>query len=923
MKKKEKGFLVFLCLFLLLGFLAHAQTTEIRGKITSPEGEVLPGVEVILSSPNLIGGNQVKLTDAEGKYRFFALLPGIYAVEAKLQGFVPQRQADLRLSAGRTLTADFVLEIGRLEEEVAVIAKAPIIDVKDSQTVTTTLKTEFLQKLPNRSVEGALDFAPGVYDRSAFGSPVSNSNSYKVDGVPVNDPEAGENAFGPEYDSIEEISVMGVGAPAEYDGYSGAVVDTVMKSGGNDFHGTLNLFMRLPSFHSQNWDNYPYLIRKGWPESYEGNFNLGGRIIKDKLWFFTSAQYSYSKDHIEDFKGLTESWKGQRLAGKLTWQANKKDRFSVWMEALPSKIINYGTNPLMAPGANTNEPHMDFYYNSNILHMFSDKTFLEVKFGGFYKKGHNEVDKNGPPAHLELTNDYLTGNYPVTYNAHASRFQANATLSHFAEDFIKGSHDFKFGAEVEASKVYISYFYPGGKYYLDYQGENYILDEWDGEEANPSYRKISAFAQDSWEVTDRLTINPGIRINLWRGYIPGVSGAVFAPKMGIAPRLGITFDLLGDNSTILKAHYGKYYHGLMVQFFMRLQPQGGFREFIWGPTYDEFYELPEGTHGEEWVLDWEDVWQNEYTVDPNLKMAYMNQYVIGIERELGKDVSAGASFIYRTNHDLQDRVNITGQWEPTTWTSDYPGPDFGKTYSVYARLNPGENQFYLTNPKAGVDYGAAFPGIVPFTPSMNYRGLQFTFEKRYSKGWMLSASYTWGKAWGTSDNTWGEWGENRSSMLGASTLFSNPNYQINAEGRLGIDPTHMVKIYGAVDIPVVGVTLGVYYNFASGVPYNSNVALPRDIDSDPVSHADFTYIYGDEKGHYRYPGMHNLDIRLEKFFKIGKTRVSALADIFNVFNTNTITDYETQMNPASEYQFGYVWGIKSPRTFRLGFRFVF
>jgi len=912
MKKKGKYFLAFLCLFLLISFFAHAQTTEIRGKVKSPEGEALPGVEVILSSPNLIGGNQSRITDAEGEFRFVALLPGTYTVEAKLQGFTPQMQSDLRLSTGKTLTVEFVLEIGSLEEEVTVIAKAPIIDVKDSQTVTTNFKTEFLQKLPNRGVESALNMTPGVSSLSAFGSAESNSNNYLVQGVKVNDPEGGEQGMSLAYDSIEEINVMGVGAPAEYGGFSGAIVNSVMKSGGNDFHGMATFFFRHPSFHSENWENYGEdFKRRRYSENYDVNFNLGGPIIRDKLWFFTSARWGYDQDHLEDYDGPTEGGRDKRAAGKLTWQASTNDRLSLWGAVEPSKVVNYGFEPeWMAPECNTNENHINFYFNSNYLHTFSDTTFLEAKAGGFRNKGENEVDVNGTPARYELTADYLSGNYPVTYYRTALRIQTNIALSHHAEDFIKGDHDFKFGAEVEYSKVNLSYFYPSGKYYIDYHGENYIMDEWDGEEGNPSMRRFAAFVQDSWEVSDRLVINPGLRINHWRGYVPGVSGAAFAPKMGIAPRIGLTFDVFGDNSTALKAHYGKYYHGIFGQFYFRFQPQGGFREYIW--------------EDEEWALDWEDTWESEYTVDPDLKMAHMNQYVIGMERELGKDLSFGASFIYRTNHDMQDRVNLTGEWEQTTWICDYEGPNFGKTYTVYKRLNPGENQFYVTNPKAGEDYGAAFPGIVAFTPTRKYRGLQLTFEKRYSNGWMLNASYVFGKAWGTDDNSFYEWGEGRGSMFGASTMYSNPNYHIFADGPLAIDPTHQLKIFGAVDIPVVDVTLGLYYNYTSGNPYSSNVLIPRDIDSDPVAAwTDDLYIRGEERGTYRYPGMHDLDIRLEKFFRIGNARVGVLADLFNALNDDAETSFETRIRPGLELPFGYVRRIRGPRTFRLGFRFEF
>jgi outer membrane receptor protein involved in Fe transport len=157
-------------------------------------------------------------------------------------------------------------------------------------------------------------------------------------------------------------------------------------------------------------------------------------------------------------------------------------------------------------------------------------------------------------------------------------------------------------------------------------------------------------------------------------------------------------------------------------------------------------------------------------------------------------------------------------------------------------------------------------------------------------------------------------------MLGASTMYSDPNYQINAEGPLGIDPTHLLKISGAVDIPVVDVTLGMYYSFRTGSPYSSGMALPRDM---VTFRGDSVYIYGEERGSYRYKEIHNLDLRLEKFFRIGEFRVGALVDVFNVFNSSTVTDYETQMDQWSDYQFGYIWGIRGPRTFRLGFRFEF
>ena len=144
-----------------------------------------------------------------------------------------------------------------------------------------------------------------------------------------------------------------------------------------------------------------------------------------------------------------------------------------------------------------------------------------------------------------------------------------------------------------------------------------------------------------------------------RGALPNSFGsAPFKPKLGIAPRLGINFDLFGDHSTVVKLHYGKYFHQMRDLMYTAWEPQGPYQEYIWGGVlnmwaeeeFEEFGEWPDEYPwpADEWILDFEDPWE-PYKVDPNLKYPYMQQFVVGIERELGRDVSVSASFIYRTN----------------------------------------------------------------------------------------------------------------------------------------------------------------------------------------------------------------------------------------------------------------------------------
>lgn len=905
-KKLKLLFLFFTALAIVsIPLLSQSQGNgAIQGKVTTPEGEALPGVEVSVTSPNLIGGIQSAITNANGRFRFVALPPGTYVVEAKIMGFNPQKRSDIRLSVAVTLTVDFALEVGTLEESVEVIGVAPTIDVKDSQTATTEMSNEFLQQIPSgRSMRGQLKFAPGVHSESTFGSSESLANNFMIDGVKVNSPEAGEAEVHIDFDSIEEMKVMGVGAPAEYGGFSGAVVNTVTKSGGNDFEGLFTFYLQRPGWHSRNSDD-PELIEKEFNEEYDLHFNLGGPVIKDKLWFFTSGKYNYDHRHIEDYDGPTEYRKEGRINAKFTWQPSANNRLAAMLEWNKDAVYNIEAGPFTAPEAVPSEGARQYYFNVSFLHIFSDTTFLEAKLGGYDQAGQIDLQSDNPP-HFDLATEYLSGNFWEYWEFPRRRIQLNTSVSHHAEEFLGGSHDFKFGVEYERSPLSNVRGYPGGALYLDYMGEPYIRVVYDGYSAEPTTQRISAFVQDSWTIGERLTINPGLRINSWRGYLPSSDDAVFAPKMGIAPRLGITFDVFGDHTTALKAHYGKYYHGVMGMFYLHLEPQGTYSEY--------FYE--DGA----WELDFSDPWENEYTMDPDLRMAYMNQYVIGIEREIVRDVSVGMSLIRRTNHDFIDKVNLTGEWEPTSYTS----PLTGETYNVYERLNPGDNQFYITNPEVGKDYGQAFSDIVMLEPTRRYTGLEFTFDKRYSNNWQLHISYVYSKATGTDDNTWGEFGENRTSSLGSSTKYSNPNYQINADGRLGIDPTHMLKISGSYNIPVVDVSLGFYYSYITGNPYSKNLWLDDEIDPDPVSWGDAVYFYAEEKNTYRLPAQHNLDLRLEKFFKFDRFRIGALIDLFNALNSDTVTSRESEINPWSDFQFGYVWRIRNPRTFRLGFRFEF
>ncbi len=163
---------------------------------------------------------------------------------------------------------------------------------------------------------------------------------------------------------------------------------------------------------------------------------------------------------------------------------------------------------------------------------------------------------------------YKTGSWGSSNRVDPARYQFNASFSHFTEDFVRGDHDFKFGAEFErsANKLQFGYTGPNHTAYWDYYGEPYLACQYEGYVTDTRYTRLEAFAQDAWQVTKRLNINAGLRFSQNWGTVTGVPGVVYNTSR-LAPRFGFSFDLLGDRTTVLKAHYGQFTEGTLRIFF--------------------------------------------------------------------------------------------------------------------------------------------------------------------------------------------------------------------------------------------------------------------------------------------------------------------------------------------------------------------
>jgi hypothetical protein len=857
------------------------ETGALKGTVKLEDGSPVPGVLVKIDSDVIVAATKTTITNEAGNYRFVGLQPGIYVLSATLEGFATAKQTGVKVSIGKTFTIDLTMKQGMITEEVVVVGKSALVDVKDSSTASVEMTTEFLQNIPNSQFTAdAVNLAPGITSDVAYGAADGTGVAYQIDGVDVSDPAGGTAWVFLDYNVVEEVSVSGIGAPAEYGNFSGVVFNTVTKSGTNQFKGYTEFLYQGKEWNSENSDDPAFAPGK--VKFYSIHLDVGGPIIKDKLSFFLSGLYHRETEQLSGTTYDRDYWQPKGFA-KLTWQPSTKTRINTFVEYDVYDGRGRDGSATTEEAATVKQKSPEIVGSISMQHLFSDYTFMETKLA--YFSGYYDLIPNAGPdisGHYDYATGWATVNSTYFYRGDRTRLQANASVTHHADDFIKGSHDFKFGAEFIGTTQRDQYGYTNGAYYGDWYGEPYWRIEYEGYDIKATMNTFTLYAQDSWSIGDRLTINPGVRMDLSWGGVDDLPGDEYKTKPAVAPRIGFTWDIFGDHSTALKGHWGRYYEGAYIYTVTSLSTaKSDYKEYYWDG---------------EWVLDYVFPGGNtQYIMDDKLNQAYMDQWTIGIERELMKDLSMSATYIQRKNFDHIAPLNIGGEYARMQYTDETTG----KTFNIWSQTNSrSDNLFLITNPKKG-----DMPWV-EFTPYRKYTGIELLLNKRFSNKWQLMASYVYSKAEGNFNNT-------QSSGAGYNSTFENPNNQINAEGTLSSDYTHMLKIQGSIILPL-DINLNINFQLISGPTYTMLVRLPRSVDPDR------TYIYAETRGSNRYPTSKNLDLRLEKTAQIGKVKVGLLLDVFNVFNEGIVNWYQTLATNFEE-----VRGIKNPRAFRAGLRFWF
>jgi len=856
----------------LLATSAQAQTLigTVEGKVTDEQGAVLPGVTVTMTGPQ---GPQTTVTDERGEYRFVGVQPGIvYRVKVELQGFAAQERNDVKVEIGKTTAADFTLKVSALSETIEVRGATSSVDVRSSATDTAVSNT-MLQSTPlySSTSTGLLNAAPGINSNSAYGAQATYGNALLLDGVDTRDPEGGSAWTFFNQNLIEEIQIGGLGAPAEYGGFTGGIINTITRSGGNAFSGLFSERYTSDSLASKNISSEVLTANPSLGSSdvttklNDFTVQMGGPIKRNKAFFFASVQrYSATTDPSGPRTFSQDI--SPRVNTKITLQPTASDTLILGTQYdsynVKGRVGNWPTNQA-TDSATVTEDAPEWVWNAQWRRVFGSSSFLEAKFTGY--SGYYYLDPIDPaPVVIDNETNEYSGGGGGQYYADRSRNQGQVAFTKYADAY--GKHTLKFGAEIERSHVRSQYqpYGPAGFYIYAYGGVPLYRESY-GYDIQGDNHRTSAYAQDQW-TAGRATLNIGLRLDHIRGISPVLDQTVYTPKTAWGPRVGFAYDLTGNDRSVVRAFWGQYYEGAASAFFTAATP--GIQDFVQTPIN------PDGSLGTPEVLTPGAI----YGISDDIKHPRTDEFNLGFEAQLARGMRFTATGIWRNTKNFVNNVIAGAEFSPVTLTNALTGQPF--TGYFWENRDESNDTFFIRNTK-GFQYRATDGSVIATAdPKRNYKGLMLVLTNSRSNRMYYQLSYVLSKAEGNADNNgFGNW-------LSGVTWNSPNTAIINTFGELTNSRRHEVKAYATYRVPKLDVMLGGNYTGYSGRPYTPFGQYSGTQLNLPGSSRRQIFLL--PRGSERNDFFHQIDLRAEKAFSVDMHRFGVYADIANLFNTATV-----------------------------------
>ena len=828
----------------LLCSAAIAQTTgEIRGTVTDAHGAGLPGATVDVSSPSLQGSRST-VSGAGGAFQLPALAPGTYKVTVSLAGFAKaEQQTQVRLDA--TASVAVTLQVVAAEQ-IVVTGEAPVVDVSTT-TGGSNYTSSVIDRLPvGRNYTDIVRSNPGVTEdradrqgRSAaltvYGS-TSAENSFIVDGVDTTNVIRGLQGKVINNEFIQEVEVKTDSYRAEYGNATGGIINVITKSGGNTFSGSV--FGRYNSaslrsnevFTANDSDTFTGTLTPS-EEKWDYGLNLGGFLLKDRLWFFGAYNRITDNERISPPRGVVAGTEfplnseANLWSGKLTWN------IVTGATLVGTAFADPGTQDGAIRTPNSLDPgsylgHRDIGgtdYGARANALIGSFGLLTLQ--GSRHQDRFELTGTDAGDAIQFTDETVPPPFPVTGGLGRINGYQDFNKSHrdqYVGDFVAylQNHEVKVGgAYIQRTTEAIDQF-SGGQQVAKridedsstiYYAHTFFGSRLGGGEAVPvpfndvhlHSNDYSAFVQDSWKARPNLTIDAGLRFD--RTDVKGFDGKVVSRLTNEwQPRLGVIWDPFCDGTTKVYGFYGRFYYAIPTDINVR---DFGSELFVTTYNFDPLSTVHDPTAPGHPRPDQQGGAFNE-PVDPNLRGMYQDEFTLGVEKALDPTFSVELKGMYRRlGNAIDDRCDL-----------DYSAPvNLGNSC---ANINPGGTGLWASGNFPwydGYSLGGFHDAPAPQSPKARrlYRAVELSARKTVGTWLWLQASYVFSSVRGNYDGAVHE--STGQTDPGLNEDFDYPATYANAHGKLFLDRPHQFRIDAAYTAPF-GLTAGLQFYVRSGVP---------------------------------------------------------------------------------------------------------
>ena len=935
---------------------------RINGSVKDNTGAVLPGVTVTATSPALIQ-SQVSVSDADGSYRFIALPAGVYTLAFELSGFKTLRREGIRVVINTTLSVDAQLEIATLEETVTVSGESPLVDTSTTSVGTNFTKELLTEIPNARDIWAAMSQAPGfqMTGFDVGGSHTGTQTGYVTYGISqqrttriegINTTEGTDaNAGYFDFGAFEEFQLGAAGSGADQD-TAGASLNITVKSGGDQFHGqwysdwmgsglianNVPDELKVTGGKKDGFVAPPNGVSRGnqTDKQYDINGNVGGPVYRGKAWFFFSYRLNNQFKYITGMPGVLAQSKLPNITIKGTYQLNRSNQLIGYWNSRTKLQPLRDQSTVVPVSAAYYQSSQNYPFKAEWTSVLSDRLFLDVIVGDwrnyFPLRPTNEGgswDGTMVPGRIEINSgQYFDGGSSDFYQKQRRyKPQYMAALSYFKQGW-GGDHDFKFGLEGRWEK---RLFYrdepPGNVFYRDRGTAVSELDLYntpnDGDNRTTAH---SFYVNDTWKMRPNITVNWGLRFDYYRDFYPdqtiepegvaalasatdprlldffatkNITGKTVAESFTVGPRVGFAWDVGGNNKSVVKGYFGRFYFNSSPDTLGALENPVGtamlryrFNDLNGNRLLDGQQELGTflSTQGGAGFV----------RIDRDIKRPYSQELSAHFEQEVFEGLSARASYVYkniRNDWAEVDLLRVGAYTIPVTVTD--PGPD-----GVTGTGDDQQLQVYDRPPGVGSD--RTFTN--PTDPAYNsdYSTIEFALNRRFKGRWMALTAfgYTWlDQFHGVTSTT------SALDSIGLGKAYNwNPNNRINA---LQTSTLWNYKLIGRYVFPYeIGVSGS--YKLQSGRPWGRtmSVSLPNSGSQTVLT---------EPANAQRAPNVGIFDFRVDKTFSAGRYgRLTGMLDVFNAANSAAVTNFR-----ITTVRYKEIIALLDPRVIRLGFRWDF